>query len=181
MPFYPGPGVGGHCIPLDPLYLSWEARKYNYFSRFIEVASDINSNMPYYVVNQLSKLLGMQDKVIKNSRILLVGMSYKEDIADLRESPSLEVYELLRKQRGMVEFYDSYIESFKYKEETIKRISLTEEGIKQYDVVVILSKHNNMDYKWLLKNAVLIYDTRNVYKDIENNKIIKLGQNLDMR
>ena len=97
MPFYPGPGVGGHCIPLDPLYLSWEARKYNYFCRFIELASDINSNMPYYVVNQLSKLLCQRGKVIKNSKILLVGMSYKEDVGDLRESPSLEVYDLLKR------------------------------------------------------------------------------------
>lgn len=181
MPFYPGPGVGGHCIPLDPLYLSWEARKYNYFCRFIELASDINSNMPYYVVNQLSKLLCQRGKVIKNSKILLVGMSYKEDVGDLRESPSLEVYDLLKRQGGIVEFYDPYIESFNYKDTLIKSISLTEEVVKQYDVVIILSKHSNIDYKWLVENSRLIYDTRNVCKDIENSKIVKLGQNLEER
>lgn len=179
MPFYPGPGVGGHCIPLDPLYLSWEAKKYNFFSRFIETASDINSNMPYYVVSQINKICAQQSKVIKQSKILLVGMSYKKDISDLRESPSLEVYELLRRQGGIIEFYDPYIESFKYEDEVIQGTHLNEETLKQFDLIVILSDHSNVDYKWLVENAVLIYDTRNVCKDIESAKIIKLGQNLE--
>lgn len=179
MTFYPGPGVGGHCIPLDPLYLSWEAKKYNYFSRFIETASDINSNMPYYVVHQIGKIFCQQGKIIKRSKILLVGMSYKKDISDLRESPSLEVYELLKKQGGMIEFYDPYIKKFNYKNKIVEGIELNEETIKQFDLIVILSDHSNIDYNWLIENAVLIYDTRNVCKDIESNKIIKLGQNLE--
>lgn len=179
MPFYPGPGVGGHCIPLDPLYLSWEAKKYNYFSRFIETASDINSNMPYYVVNQIGKIFCQQGKIIKNSKILLVGMSYKKDISDLRESPSLEVYELLKKQGGIIEFFDPYIKNFKYMDKVVEGINLNEEMIKQFEIIVILSDHSNIDYNWLVENAALVYDTKNVCKDIESNKIIKLGQNLE--
>ncbi|WP_054739940.1 nucleotide sugar dehydrogenase [Cellulosilyticum ruminicola] len=179
MPFYPGPGVGGHCIPLDPLYLSWEAKKYNYFNRFIETASDINSNMPYYVVHQIGKILCQQGKSIRKNKILLLGMSYKKDISDLRESPSLEVYELLKKQGASVEYYDPYIESFNYKDKVIKGIVFNEETIKQFDIVVLLSDHSNIDYNWLVEKATLIYDTRNVCKDIENHKIIKLGQNIE--
>lgn len=179
MPFYPGPGVGGHCIPLDPLYLSWEAKKYNYFSRFIETASDINSNMPYYVVRQIEQLLGKCGKLIKKSHILLIGMSYKKDIGDLRESPSLEVYDLLTRRGSDVSFYDPYVKSFKYKEGVIKRTSLDEELLKQVELVVILTDHSKMDYEFIIKNARVIYDTRNACAGYESENIIKLGDNLE--
>lgn len=178
MPFYPGAGVGGHCIPLDPLYLSWEAKKYNYFSRFIETASDINSNMPYYVIGQMGKILCQQGKVIKNSQILLIGMSYKKDVGDLRESPSLEVYELLKKRGGKVEFYDPYIESFMSREDKVVRSDLGK-AISKADIVVILIDHSNVDYQYILEHAKVIYDTKNVYEEIENEKLFKLGQNIE--
>ncbi|MBE6022677.1 MAG: nucleotide sugar dehydrogenase [Cellulosilyticum sp.] len=179
MPFYPGPGVGGHCIPLDPLYLAWKAKEYNYFSRFIEAAVDINNNMPYYVLHQISDILGHMGKGIKGSRILLMGMSYKKDIGDMRESPSLEVYEVLKKQNPEISFYDPYVQSFRSKQGELERIELTESEIKSYDLVVILVGHSQIDYEWILQNAKMIYDTKNVYADIESDKIVKLGENLE--
>lgn len=180
MPFYPGPGVGGHCIPLDPLYLSWEARKYDYFSRFIEVASDINRNMPYYVVEQISKVLCKHSKSMKDSQILLVGMSYKKDVGDMRESPSIDIYRLLRKSQAKVSFYDPFIKSFNYNEEIIEGIKWSEENLSKNDIVVILIDHSQINYDKILKWSKLIYDTKNVYQMIESSKVVKLGQNLEM-
>ncbi len=179
MPFYPGPGVGGHCIPLDPLYLSWEAKKYNYFSRFIETASDINSNMPYYVVSQIVKLINENNKLLKDSHIFILGMSYKKDIGDLRESPSLEVYELLRKKGINVAFYDPYVTSFQGKEGLVEGTPLTIKNVEKADIIVILTDHSNVDYQWIVEHAQLVFDTRNVCHDIESTKIIKLGQNVE--
>ncbi|MBP3888510.1 MAG: nucleotide sugar dehydrogenase [Cellulosilyticum sp.] len=179
MPFYPGPGVGGHCIPLDPLYLSWKAKKYNYFSRFIELAIDINNNMPYYVAYQIAQILGNYGKGMKDSRILLMGMSYKKDVSDIRESPSLEVYAILKRQGAKVDFYDPYVESFKFKEEIIYRIEWSEKSVESYDIISILTNHTNVDYKWLLEHAEIIYDTKNVYGEVESDKVVKLGDNLE--
>lgn len=173
--FYPGPGVGGHCIPLDPLYLSWEAKKYNYFNRFIELASDINQSMPYYVVRQAKDLLALQGKVMRGSHLLVMGMSYKKDISDLRESPSLEVYELLTKEGAKVDFYDPYISHFYMKENVIEGIQLNEENIRTVDLILILTDHSNVDYEWLAQQQIMIYDTRNVYKDSQLSHIKKLG------
>lgn len=178
MPFYPGPGVGGHCIPLDPLYLSWEAKKYNFFSRFIETASDINSNMPYYIVRQIEEILSKQEKVIGLSRILLLGMSYKKDVGDLRESPSLEIYELLQKKGANVAFYDPYILTFNRSGEEVAGTMINEENISQFELVVILTNHSNINYKWVVEKANLIYDTRNACKEIESSKVIRLGQSI---
>lgn len=179
MPFYPGSGVGGHCIPLDPLYLSWEARKYNYFNRFINLASDINSNMPYFVIRQISSVLCLQSKFIKNSKVLLIGMTYKADVGDLRESPSLEVYKLLKRNSALVQFYDPYIKAFNYKDEVVESIDWTEDEIRSFDVVVILVNHSQVDYKELLQYAKIIYDTKNVYENIQTEKVIRLGQNIE--
>lgn len=179
MPFYPGPGVGGHCIPLDPLYLAWKAKEYNYFSRFIELASDINNNMPYYAVHQMGQILGHMGKGMKGSRILLVGMSYKKDIGDMRESPSLDVYEVLKKRGPEIDFYDPYITSFDSKQGKIQGIELSAESLKLYDLVVILVGHSKVDYEFILQNAKMIYDTRNVYGEIESKKVVKLGENLE--
>ena len=179
MPFYPGPGVGGHCIPLDPLYLAWKAKEYNYFSRFIELAADINNNMPYYVAKQIGQILGHMGKGMKGSRILLVGMSYKKDIGDMRESPSLDVYEVLKKQGPKIDFYDPYVASFNDKQGEIKGIELSADSLSAYDLIVILVGHSEIDYQLILQNAKMIYDTRNVYEGIESNKIVKLGENLE--
>lgn len=176
MPFYPGPGVGGHCIPLDPLYLSWEAKKYDYFNRFIELASDINNNMPYYVTKQIIYLLSKQARKIEDEKVLLIGMAYKENIQDLRESPSLVVYRQLLSYGLTVDVYDPYIQQFQTEQGIKQSILLNEEKVAQYDLVVILAAHQMMDYKWLKKHAKQIYDTKNIYEG--DPEVIRLGQSI---
>lgn len=178
MPFYPGPGVGGHCIPLDPLYLAWQAKRFNYFNRFIELASDINSNMPYYVVSQINKILSQQGKPIKESRILLVGVSYKKDIGDLRESPALVIAELLLQAGVKVEFYDPYIHSLTLQNRILTGIDLKGEVLEAFDLVTIVTDHSQIDYDLILEKSKIIYDTRNVYRNVKEDKIFKLGQRI---
>lgn len=180
MPFYPGPGIGGHCIPLDPLYLSWQAKKYDYFNRFIELATDINSNMPRYTITQIESLLNAKGKCIKGSKVLLLGITYKKDIDDLRESPALKVYDLLLSKGAMLTFYDSYAKQFRREEEIVYSVDLTEEILGQMDLVVILTEHSNIDYKWVHKHAKLIFDTKNAMKGIKSDKLFKLGQNIEV-
>lgn len=164
MPFYPGPGIGGHCIPIDPLYLSWKLRTLHYKARFIELADDINSAMPDYVVGLIGEALNDHKKSIKGSRILLLGMAYKKDIDDLRESPSLLVYDRLRQKGADLFYHDPFVKSFRYNDETISGIG--GENIGSYDCVVILTNHSCFDYEAIAKEAKLIVDTRNATKDI---------------
>lgn len=178
MPFYPGPGIGGHCIPLDPMYLAWEGKKYNYFNRFIELATDINANMPGYVVRQVQDILNINKKAIKGAKVLLLGMAYKKDIDDLRESPALELYELLDSKGAMLNFYDPYVTHFNRGEKVIYGISLTEEVLAGMDLVIIVTDHEIVDYSWIEKHATLIYDTRNVMREITSDKVILLGEQL---
>lgn len=168
MPFYPGPGVGGHCIPLDPRYLSWKAREHNFYSRFIELASDINSNMPYYVCSQIDQIMAHKQN---KGRVLLLGMSYKENISDLRESPSLIVYDILLEKGYHVDFYDPYIASFK-KDDTIVKSIDSLETVPTYDLIVILTPHTIIDYDEVVKKAKLIYDTRHI---VNGENVITMG------
>ncbi len=179
MPFYPGPGIGGHCIPLDPMYLSWQGKKYNYFNRFIELATDINSNMPRYVVSQIEDILNLKEKCIKGSNIMLLGMAYKKDIDDLRESPALEIYELLLKKGAKLSFHDPYVQSFRRGKEIVYGSPLTEKILSDIDIIAIITDHSQVDYEWIEKHAQLIYDTRNAMKDIKSHKIFKLGDHID--
>lgn len=179
MPFYPGPGIGGHCIPLDPMYLSWQGKKYNYFNQFIELATDINSNMPRYVVQQIAHILNTKGKCIKGSKIMLVGMAYKKDIDDLRESPALEIYDLLLKQQAKLSFHDPYVSYFKRGEEIIWGVPLTEGLLKEIDLVVIVTDHSHLDYEWIERHAHLIYDTRSAIKGKKSDKLFRLGQKID--
>lgn len=177
MPFYPGPGIGGHCIPLDPMYLASEGKKYNFFNRFIELAMDINSNMPNYVVRQIQDILNDNKISIKDAKILLIGMAYKEGIDDLRESPSIEVYKLLKLKGAQISFYDPYVTSFKDEDnQQIVGQEWDERLFGESDLVVVLTGHNCIDYNVIEKNAHLIYDTRNSMKAIKSNKIIVLGE-----
>ena len=174
MPFYPGPGIGGHCIPLDPLYLSYRAKMYNFYNRFIELATDINGNMPRFVVTKLSEALNKRKKTLNGSKILLLGIAYKSNVNDLRESPSLEIYKLLQQENASVDYYDPLIPEFDDDNKKKRSITLTRDKIKQYDYVVVTTAHKKVDYKFVLKYSQAIFDTRNVYKGINSEKITRL-------
>ena len=174
MPFYPGPGIGGHCIPLDPLYLSYRAKMYNFYNRFIELATDINGNMPRFVLSKLSQILNRDKKSLNGSRILLLGIAYKANVNDIRESPSLEVYRLLLNENAIVDYYDPLIPEFRESGKRIKSVSLKPEVIRKYDCIVVTTRHSDVDYKLVLKYAWSIFDTRNVYKGVNSDKITRL-------
>lgn len=178
MPFYPGPGIGGHCIPLDPMYLSWKAKMYDFYNRFIELSSDVNTNMPRFVVGKIGEILNKRKKSINGSRILLMGMAYKKDIDDLRESPSFEVYHLLREDGADVTVIDPMVDSFIDERGTGKKVKVLgkigEKELKKFDCVILLTNHSNFDYKWYAKHASVIFDTRNGFKGINRKNIIKL-------
>jgi len=163
--FYPGPGLGGHCIPIDPFYLTWKAREFDFHTRFIELAGEINTSMPYYVVEKIVDALSKQDKIITRSKVLVLGLSYKKDIDDTRESPSLKLIELLGQKGAQVDYNDPYIPKTKKMRmyDLMKSsIPLTEETLGQYDCVVIATDHSCYDYKMIVTNSALVVDTRNV-------------------
>ena len=161
-PFYPGPGVGGHCIPLDPFYLTYKAREYDYHTRLIELSGEINDNMPEYVVERLMEILNEQEKPLKNSKIMLLGIAYKGDIDDLRESPALKVWEELEKKGARVEYYDPYCKNTKWKNSIVESVVLTPDLVASYDAVVVTTWHkHNVDYQMVLDNAKILFDTKN--------------------
>src|SRR3989339_954902 len=175
MPFYPGPGWGGHCIPIDPFYLSWKAKQYNMQTKFIELAGEINTKMPEYVVEKLQDALNRKGIAFSKSKILILGMSYKKDSDDIRESPSLELVEILEKKGASVSYNDPYIPVIpKMRSHIIekKSIELTPYNLRKYDAVLISTNHTNYDYNMILKNSKLIIDTRNALSK-KNNKIVK--------
>ena len=175
MPFYPGPGVGGHCIPLDPFYLTWKAREYNYHTRFIELAGEINRYMPEYIVERVAKVLSLRfKKSLNGAKVLLLGVAYKKNISDLRESPVLEIITKLEEEEVILSYYDPYIPEFIYKgKEYISLKNMTEKEIKTKDIVVITTDHTKVNYKLIVKNAKAVFDTRNVIK-FKSKKVEKL-------
>jgi UDP-N-acetyl-D-glucosamine dehydrogenase len=175
MPFYPGPGIGGHCIPLDPMYLSWKAKMHDFYNKFIELASDINGNMPRHVVAKVAEALNLVGKPVRDAKILILGMAYKKDIDDLRESPSLEVYRLLKQQGADMAFADPLVTSFREAGTVVSRISLTEQSLAEFDCVVLTTDHSAFDYPWIAAHARLIVDTRNAFKGISAPHILRLG------
>ncbi|EOQ02676.1 nucleotide sugar dehydrogenase [Bacillus cereus] len=176
MKFTPGPGIGGHCIPLDPMYLSWKAKEANFFSRFIELAQETNKKMPEHVLAKISLALNEYGKSIRGSKILILGMSYKSDIDDLRESPALEIYELLKENGGSVSYNDPYVSSFlNHNNEINKSIDLDYSQMKKYDCVVLCTSHSIYNPSEIVRNANLIVDTRNAFKDYKNDKVFTLG------
>lgn len=171
MPFYPGPGVGGHCIPIDPFYLTYKAREYDYHTRLIELAGEINDYMPEYVVERLIEILNEKRKCLNGSKILLLGVAYKGDIDDLRESPALRVLELLEKYKADVMYYDPYIPEFTHNNKNYRSVMLDEEILRKSDAVVITTAHKkNIDYRFILDNAPLVFDTKNITKNFRNEK-----------
>ena len=176
MKFTPGPGLGGHCIPIDPHYLAWKMRTLDYKARFIELAGQINSSMPEHVVELIRFSLNDLAITIKNSNILLIGMAYKKDIDDVRESPSLDIMALLEEQGAQVSYYDPYVSEIKWNSEIKKGyLNLSEINLIKYSAIVILTDHTNIDYEKIKNSDSLIIDTRNVYKNYNSENIIRLG------
>lgn len=175
MPFYPGPGIGGHCIPLDPQYLAWKAKTYDFYNKFIELASDINGNMPRYTVSKVAEVLNHHKKCINGSRILILGMAYKKNIDDLRESPGLEIHRLLREQGGYVDYVDPYAPQFSDGDKTFKSVDLNYNRLGDYDCIVLCADHSCFDYRQIANNAIVILDTRNAFKGIVKENIFKIG------
>lgn len=173
--FYPGPGLGGHCIPLDPYYLTWKAREYGFHTSMIESSMMINDQMPEYCVGRASMILNRFKKAMNGARVLVLGVAYKQDIDDYRESPALRVIEILKREKADVDFYDPWVSQYKYMGETYVGIEeLNPEVIKSYDLVMITTAHTNMDYDMVQKNAVVIFDTKNVMKDIKERDNIEV-------
>lgn len=173
--FYPGPGLGGHCIPLDPYYLSWKAREFNFHTSMIESSMMVNDRMPEYCVERIGNILNVEGKALNGSRILALGVAYKSNIDDYRESPAVRVIELLKNKGSEVDFYDPYIMEYKINGAINKGIdSLQSSGIAEYDLVIILTGHTNVDYETVCRHAMKVFDTRNACKDIKYRQNIIL-------
>ncbi|MCK6622802.1 MAG: nucleotide sugar dehydrogenase [Calditrichaceae bacterium] len=173
MPFYPGPGLGGHCIPIDPFYLTWKARQYDISTRFIELAGEVNTDMPYYVVNKVMDALNEQRKSLKGSRILILGMAYKKDIDDLRESPTLKLMEILEHKGARVDYNDPYIPELypmRHYDYEHHSVELTPENLGSYDAVVISTDHSAYEWDFIVKHAKIVVDTRNAAAKVKEGR-----------
>jgi UDP-N-acetyl-D-glucosamine dehydrogenase len=173
-PFYPGPGLGGHCIPIDPFYLSWKAKEYDFHTRFIELAGEVNGRMPEFVVENVAAALNRQRKAVNGSKVLVLGMAYKKDIDDLRESPSLTVIELLRAQGAEVAYNDPYFPAVgRGRHYNLNMRSAPLDGLGEYDCVVIMTDHSLYDYAEIVREARLVVDSRNATKGIVSEKVFR--------
>jgi len=173
MPFYPGPGLGGHCIPIDPFYLTWKAREFNISTRFIELAGEVNTDMPYHVVHKISAALNKSQKSINGSKILIMGMSYKKNIDDLRESPSLKLMDILLERGATVDYNDPYIPELWHTRKfqfNNKSVELTAENIKGYDAILISTDHSEYDWDFIVENARIVVDTRNATVNVKSHR-----------
>ncbi|MEE8341989.1 MAG: nucleotide sugar dehydrogenase, partial [Candidatus Neomarinimicrobiota bacterium] len=176
MKFSPGPGLGGHCIPIDPHYLAWKMKTLDYRARFIELAGEINTGMPLHVLELISSGLNQFQKSINGSKILVLGVAYKRDIDDVRESPALDVMTLLEQDGARVDYYDSYVPKINWNNNDKSCIDeLTAETLQSYDAVVVLTDHSNIDYDLVKSESKVIIDTRNVFSGVKDSKIIRLG------
>jgi UDP-N-acetyl-D-glucosamine dehydrogenase len=175
MPFYPGPGLGGHCIPIDPFYLTWKAKEVDYPTKFIELAGEINTSMPYYVVDKTVEALNARGKSVKGAEVLVLGLAYKKDIDDSRESPSLKIISLLREKDARVSYNDPYISRITRRREypglEMRSVPLTGARLRKADAVVISTDHTAYDYDWIVRNAALVVDTRNAIKRRRKNVV----------
>jgi UDP-N-acetyl-D-glucosamine dehydrogenase len=174
MPFYPGPGLGGHCIPIDPFYLSWKARLAGFEARMIELAGQINRSMPEFVVNKVRRALGEQGKAVKGARILLLGVAYKADIDDLRESPALDILRLLAEEHAILSYHDPFVPEFVLEGTAYRSVPLSPDALRAADLVVITTGHTSVDYDLVLRESRQIVDTRNAMKGRRDPKILLL-------
>lgn len=175
MRFSPGPGYGGHCIPVDPFYLSWKAKEVDYPTRFIELAGQINTQLPYYVIEKTIEGLSQQNKSLGNARVLILGVAYKKDVDDQRESPALKIINLLQKRKAKVDYNDPFVPRLmgyrEYPEMKLKSVPLSVAQLKKYDAVIIATDHSDYDFKWIADNSKLIIDTRNAVKKKRKNVV----------
>jgi UDP-N-acetyl-D-glucosamine dehydrogenase len=174
MAFYPGPGIGGHCIPLDPFYLTWKAREYNYHTRLIELAGEINNNMPYFVVDKAARLLNDKGLALSKAKILLLGAAYKKDISDIRESPIFAIINILKKSKAAFDYNDPYIPEFEDELTGEKFESVSLNNIENYDLVIIITNHSSYNYEEISNRAKLILDTRFAYNGVRKENIIRM-------
>jgi len=174
MPFYPGPGIGGHCIPLDPYYLANKAREYDFHTRFIELAADINEQMPYYVVSRITDAINSKGKSLHGVKVLVLGVAYKRDVEDVRESPSLKLIKLLSEKGANVSYNDPYVASVRISENNLKSVRLTDEQLTSADCVVIATDHSCYDYRRIAQKADLVFDTRGATRKLRNKNIVRL-------
>jgi UDP-N-acetyl-D-glucosamine dehydrogenase len=174
MPFYPGPGLGGHCIPVDPYYLSWKAREYDFATRFIELAGEINTSMPYHVVNAVAEALNEREKSLKGARVLLLGVAYKKDIDDLRESPSLKLMQLLVERGAKLDYNDPFFPALHkmrhYDYSHMRSVEMNPQSLGSYDCVLISTDHSSYDYEQIVASAKLVVDSRNATRHVKNNR-----------
>jgi len=173
MPFYPGPGLGGHCIPIDPFYLSWKLRTLNYRARFIELAGEVNSEMPEYVCERVANALNDRERSVKGSRVLVLGVAYKRDVEDVRESPALDILKLLESRGARVGYHDPFVPSLSLDGQTLRSEDLVS-GVKAADIVVVVTDHSTFDYGEIVSNARLVLDTRNATRGIKSPKVLKI-------
>jgi UDP-N-acetyl-D-glucosamine dehydrogenase len=172
-PFYPGPGLGGHCIPVDPFYLSWKAKEWDFHTRFIELAGEINTNMPYHVLESVGRALNQHKKALNGSKVLLLGVAYKRDIDDLRESPALTIIELLQKEGAQVSYNDPYFpEVGRGRKYDLQMKCAPLENLGQYDCVLIVTDHSDYDYERIVSESKLVVDTRNATRGIQSSKVV---------
>lgn len=175
MPFYPGPGLGGHCIPLDPFYLSWKAKEYDFTTQFIELAGRINDSMPYHVVEHAVEILNDAGKAMNGARILLLGMAYKKDIDDLRQSPALKVAHLLEQRGAHIAYHDPFIAEVHEEGFDLKSQPISSELLGSQDLILITTAHTDVDYELVVNSSALVFDTRNATKGIVADHVTKLG------
>ena len=173
-PFYPGPGLGGHCIPIDPFYLSWKAKEYDFSTRFIQLAGEVNTSIPYYVVDRIGAALNDHSKSIRGAKVLILGVAYKKDVDDVRESPALEIMELLQAKGAVLSYCDPYIPRLHkmraYDFSHMSSVELTESTLKSIDVALITTDHTNFDYQFIVDHAPLVVDTRNATKMVTRGR-----------
>jgi UDP-N-acetyl-D-glucosamine dehydrogenase len=174
MRFYPGPGMGGHCIPVDPHYLSWKLRSLNYTARFIELASEIDSQMPVYVVGKVASALNDESKAVRGSRILILGVAYKQNVGDLRESPAIDIIHLLSEQGAEITFNDPHVDRLDIEGIDLESVELTADTLRQADCVVVVTHHDKYDWQWISNHAHLIVDTRHVVGKSAGARVVNL-------
>lgn len=177
MPFYPGPGVGGHCIPIDPYYLSWKAKEYDFHTNFIEISAETNEGMPYYVANIVISALSNTGICPKTANVLVIGITFKRDVKDMRDSPSLKIIEILKGKVAKICYSDPFIEKIDLQNSIYKSLPLTEKTLIRFDCALIITDHSSYDYDFIVRNSKLVIDTRNATKMVKEgrDKIVLLG------